>query len=385
MEREIDNKKMWESILRQMPQPNNFIESTIVSDEIIKNALKEQGFEFDGENIVPISQKPKFKEGDWIVQGCNILKIRCVGNEYYCYETVGGYKDDMLVSEIDSLYHLWTIDDAKDGDILQLGGVTAIFKDYLRNGNCKCYCSSYEEEFEVPVENESYGTINSRPATEEQRELLFSKMKEAGYMWDTEKKELKKIEQNPVNKFKVTIVQNVKDDKKSEISLIKDILFSFKNGRIYNVSAEDFGNCLAWLEKQGEQKQEWSEEDEEMFLDIESLIHSYRVGSYEHELSSWVKSLKDRCLPQSKQEWSEEDKHNLMKKCVHKAYHRGYERGYNTGVQDIIHKGWKPTEEHIKALEFTIDGFNEAFKSVGYMDNYTKRCLREILKQLKAL
>jgi hypothetical protein len=57
--------------------------------------------------------EPKFKVGDWVVQGCNILRIRCVGDKYYCYETIGGYVDDMLVSEMDSLYHLWTIEDAK--------------------------------------------------------------------------------------------------------------------------------------------------------------------------------------------------------------------------------------------------------------------------------
>ena len=32
------------------------------------------------------------------------------------------------------------------------------------------------------------------PATKEQRELLFAKMKEAGYEWNAEKKEVKKIE-----------------------------------------------------------------------------------------------------------------------------------------------------------------------------------------------
>ena len=33
------------------------------------------------------------------------------------------------------------------------------------------------------------------PATKEQRNTLFAKMKEAGYEWDAEKKELKKVEQ----------------------------------------------------------------------------------------------------------------------------------------------------------------------------------------------
>jgi DNA repair ATPase RecN len=38
---------------------------------------------------------------------------------------------------------------------------------------------------------------NIFPATKEQRELLFSKMKEAGYEWDANHKQLKKIEQKP--------------------------------------------------------------------------------------------------------------------------------------------------------------------------------------------
>ena len=34
-----------------------------------------------------------------------------------------------------------------------------------------------------------------KPATKIQRDFLFRKIKEAGYEWDAEKKELKKIEQ----------------------------------------------------------------------------------------------------------------------------------------------------------------------------------------------
>ena len=35
-----------------------------------------------------------------------------------------------------------------------------------------------------------------KPATKEQRDLLFAKMKDAGYEWDVEKKELRKIDYN---------------------------------------------------------------------------------------------------------------------------------------------------------------------------------------------
>ena len=40
----------------------------------------------------------------------------------------------------------------------------------------------------------SWRVFTAYPATKEQRDLLFKKMKEAGYQWDAEKKELRKIQ-----------------------------------------------------------------------------------------------------------------------------------------------------------------------------------------------
>ena len=40
----------------------------------------------------------------------------------------------------------------------------------------------------------SWRVFTAYPATKEQRDLLFSKMKEAGYEWDADKKELRKIQ-----------------------------------------------------------------------------------------------------------------------------------------------------------------------------------------------
>ena len=144
---------------------------------------------------------PKFKEGDWIVQGCNILKIRCVGNKYYCFETVGGYTGDMLVSEIDSLYHLWTIEDANDGDVLSSGEMIVIFK-HFEEPSYKQHIVAYigldiSGNIQITDDTWSLGIDKAKPASKEQRDLLLQKMKEAGYEWDAEKKELKKIEQKP--------------------------------------------------------------------------------------------------------------------------------------------------------------------------------------------
>ena len=141
--------------------------------------------------------EPKFKAGDWVVQGYNILKIRCVGNEYYCYETVGGYANDMLISEIDSLYHLWTIQDAKDGDIL-MANAPFIFNGNLKGGiGCPgAHCAiNTLGKFQIPKYSEHWTGHTTTPATKKQQDLLFQKMKEAGYEWDADKKELKMIEQ----------------------------------------------------------------------------------------------------------------------------------------------------------------------------------------------
>ena len=209
--------------------------------------------------------EPMFHEGDWVVQGCNILKIRCVGDEYYCYETVGGYVDDMLVSEIDSLYHLWTIQDAKDGDVLSDGTTIFIFKDLLSDGSVMSYCDydtdSGDSDAFCPL---SVNLMCSKitPTTKEQRELLFSKMKDARYEWDAKRKKLKKI------------------DARENLTLDGDLMEA---------------DCII-----AEQKPTWSEEDDRIYYSLLADIRTRQEDStntlkaYYNEQIDWLKALKDR-------------------------------------------------------------------------------------------
>lgn len=166
-------------------------------DDKVKDALKEQGLEYKDGEIVE-TQKSKFKVGDWVVlknggyfsSGSKTVRIKDIIGKEVWFET------DTWLFE-DEIRH-WTIQDAKDGDVLRLGCITAIFKEYIGQEKCICYCSISEDgDFEIPIEevgDNIYGCTNTTPATKSQRNTLFTKMKEAGYEWDAKKKELKKIE-----------------------------------------------------------------------------------------------------------------------------------------------------------------------------------------------
>ena len=150
----------------------------------------------------------KFKIRDWIVYNRNdhsrkIMQIYDIrDNRYYFNDNI---HFSWSVKECDEKSHLWTIKDAKDGDVLRLGDVIAIFKKYIGQEECICYCSFCDNcycsscvnvGFEIPIENGEdnvYGCTNTTPATQEECDILFQKMREAGYKWNANKKKLIKL------------------------------------------------------------------------------------------------------------------------------------------------------------------------------------------------
>ena len=149
-----DTKQELEKQGEQNPTEDSCKNSDDVTTEEIDRTEYKKGFECGKQRVLKYPEdfglckkpmdkvEPKFKVGDWVVQGSNILKIRCVGDEYYCFETVGGYVDDMLVSEngIDSLYHaqrilektLGSVDgyQSDDGILDHKAAITAVKKLY---------------------------------------------------------------------------------------------------------------------------------------------------------------------------------------------------------------------------------------------------------------
>ena len=146
----------------------------------------------------------KFHKGDWITidKPCQIINIHDNGN--YIVQ----YCDDEKTYELsknfcESYFHFWTIQDAKDSDVLsfysdykgkkmfqtgiieknvgKLGGCYNIFKTYVG--------MDWDNNLHI---GRYMGCDDIQPATKEQRDALMKAISDAEYEWDIEKKELKK-------------------------------------------------------------------------------------------------------------------------------------------------------------------------------------------------
>lgn len=153
--------------------------------------------EKQGEQTHTDKVEPKFKVGDWIITSEGTLRhIIDVGKTGY-----GTDKGWLTHEDYEKNFHLWTIEDAKDGDVLATDNNNiCVFNGTVEDGKypfAYCGLTGYHG-FEVYDMKRPFTHNDVHPATKEQRDTLFSKMKEAGYEWDFEKKELKKIEQKNI-------------------------------------------------------------------------------------------------------------------------------------------------------------------------------------------
>lgn len=155
-------------------------------------AIKEE--KVDNANKV----EPKFKVGDWIVWQDKCYKVNYNGCGYELIDQ-NGLSTSLEYGNIDKNARLWTIQDAKDGDVLVHSSF--MFDDFIFIYNntsipqAYCYYSNERNRFIIEDRGHHcpWNMQEVTPVTKEQRDLLFQKMKEAGYEWDADKKELKKL------------------------------------------------------------------------------------------------------------------------------------------------------------------------------------------------
>jgi hypothetical protein len=105
---------------------------------------------------------------------------------------------------LEKYYHKFDIKDAKDGDVLADEYGIYIFNSFDSSDDklfiCKCAYEYSKKTFE-------FGEMLCKktdvyPATKDQRDLLFQKTHEAGYMWDSKSKQLLSLKAEPSGKQK---------------------------------------------------------------------------------------------------------------------------------------------------------------------------------------
>ncbi len=144
--------------------------------------------------------KPKFHGGDWLVsvEHGNVVRVLEVLKDNYRLDFDGNTIGTLCTELIDKDYRLWNITkDAKPGDVLAGHESYVIFKE-IDGLNIKCHCTYHYMGFKPSF---YINTLQNKdafhPATKEQRDALMKAMANAGYTFDFEKKELKKIEKKP--------------------------------------------------------------------------------------------------------------------------------------------------------------------------------------------
>jgi hypothetical protein len=331
----------------------------------------------------PDKIEPKFEieEGKWYV---------CIRDLFDNYANKAFRKDDIYLStqngslipsnsnvpfEVvcpDTYFKDWTIQDAKNGDVL----VNWNNNIYLFKGieeevvKFYCYYSTNHEEFNIPFNNNSYLGLTEpqfkhHPATKEQRDLLFQKMKEAGYEWNDEKKELKKIGQKPAN-----WLQELED-------------------KLANATPQQLAE---WKEKYfKEEPTEWSEEDENI---LNTIINHFKVDiecTDEDDIVRWLKSLKDR-VQQQNITVTDEELAQAKKEAYNDAldkieYHSGeptFDDGWGAAIwylkkrNTIPQSQWKPSDEQMLAINTAINVLGKGTINGKYLIE-----LHEQLKKLR--
>ena len=115
--------------------------------------------------------------------------------------TLVGYDGSVItrpIQDVDRLASAFTIQDAKDGDVLACNEEILLFKSYsVPQGRISLYCwyNGHTNNFHSKEVTDILLTTTNKvcPATKEQRDTLMKAMNDAGYEWDAENKELKKL------------------------------------------------------------------------------------------------------------------------------------------------------------------------------------------------
>lgn len=335
--------------------------------------------------------EPKFHEGEWVVfnnRHDSVYQVEKIENYEYTLRHFLGGSMPLSFSHGDMI-RAWTVKDARDGDVLTDGDYPCLFKSINEGKGMFVYCGINGCRNFVTKDDGEDNLLwddapeNYCPATKEQRDTLFEKMKEAGYEWDIEKKELKKIEDEEYNGEDYGI-----DGLWHAMNILEKTL-----GKVSGYQTDDgflSHQCaITAVKKLCKQKtSKWSEEDENRINHLIAYFEDKESFTAEDDIAytNWLKSLKDRVQP--KQEWNEYDENMRYKATavINKLCAEGKEYVWSVNTLKQLfywlkslkpQNTWKPTDLQLECLSDAIERYNS--------EGYPASTLKELLEQLKRI
>lgn len=320
-------------------------------DKGVKDGLEKQGEQKPTDKV-----EPKFKNGQWIVWKEKCYKINYNGCGYELVDQ-DGLSTSLEYGTIDENAHLWDVTtDAKDGDVLHSPNhrLIWIYKDIQYYHVC-VNMNYVKENFST----DGFIVIPTDvcPATKDEQTILSVRIKESGYEWDAEKKEVKKIEQKPTDEEMKTLLRTEYEKGRADAitEMQKPVDCTDCTNSKGCINCED-GNMKETLV----QKTAWSEEDENI---LDAITYTVKNSGYKHCIGvsnemmiTFIKSLKGRVQP--KQEWSEEDESYLNTTIAYlkdaKEFKKSAENCINWLKSLRPQNRWKPSDKQLKALKNAI-------------------------------
>ena len=174
----------------------------------------------------------------------------------------------------------------------------------------------------------------------------------------------------------------------------KELLAWLKSRDGQTFPIDRYNAAVAWLEKQGEQKPAWSEEDEYCIHQLIVFCENCMVpDSGAKRCAHWLNSLKDRVEPQPQKEWSEEDKEIIRSlldiiyechsygKCALKLNEYSKLCDWLKSLKDRY--TWKPSDEQRAVLNEVINF--AADSEFQHWNSFIYTILSSLQDQLKKL
>lgn len=148
-------------------------------------------------------QENLFSVGDWIVSEYgNVLQVVDLQKYgYYCKSPIG-YGTLVYYSEQD-LYHLWTLSDAKEGDVIvsYIGKKVSdeawmcIFKNVesLDEMSVHCYKPFDTDDVCIPEDDDTFTTTRLEPASFKDVQRFMKLLQNRGYYFDKDEMKIKQM------------------------------------------------------------------------------------------------------------------------------------------------------------------------------------------------